>query len=470
MGVSLEKEDLHWMKNLENLKKKDITEKTKMEYLPFFLLAVFLLPYFLTRPLTGDDFGMFYPYMEEYTLWEFTVMRHNTWSSRQVIEIFCYYLVHYFEVWAVMQTILCLVFCRMVTEFYPVQSVNVNWLVCLVFLIFPMESMGDVGWVATSTNYFWVLVALVFSLHYLRKVYVGEKIEWWFLLCQILATTYANSHEQGVALYLGFYLTIFLLLSVKCKMTDKLQWKPREQSDKKEMIIRIMPFLIWSFLAAVYHLTCVGNEVRFNRCYMQVAYFRDFDLLDKLELGVFFLFVEFLNRYHNVYLFAVFLLLIFSYLKNSRKIFYLTCVLPLFISVALFCVDFATLADLMSINTRCAILYAGNRNLFTIVVDTMLYSGCIAFISATILSISSTEKKFWFGLLLLAGFMSQFICSFSPTVYFSIPRTMLFFLFAILMVTLGIYDEIEKFENKKVMMATNGTMILFVISNVIKIF
>lgn len=204
-------------------------------------------------------------------LWDFLVWRYWEWSSRSIIEVFTVFMSQYHIIWRV-----CNVFCS-VLIFYALKKLlgikekKAVWFLGLCITVYTYIDMASAGWIATTTNYWWVLAALLTALLPLRKYHEHERIHWWEWIAYTIATLYACNQEQTVIMF-----SILLFIFVLCC------WS------KKEFKIY---GLYWQGIVALgsllFILCCPGNQVRFQiEMSNSFPNFSELSIIDKVYLGI----------------------------------------------------------------------------------------------------------------------------------------------------------------------------------------
>lgn len=454
----------------ENVERKTCLSKEKiLEYLPFFLLGLFLLPFFLTRPFTGDDLIMFLPMKENYSLWDYTVMRYETWSSRHVIEVVLYYLVHHFEVWAVLNTICSVFCCWLLGELWGAQFKGKNWILLATFLCYPMVEMSSAGWIATTTNYWWVLTFFLFQMLLLKKCLLQQRVSKSFYIGQLITVFYTVNQEQSaVLLFCSFILAMIYIYFSDHLITKKIQLSPKEPYEISTILKKMCPILVISGISVLHHLTCPGNAVRSGiHGDLFFSVHSELSILEKLELGFTSTNFEFLLRYYLVIFVLFFFFLTISFVRNNNRVFrcvqIMTCcftVLFLNMTPELYnqVVSHSALTE-----TSTGVLLSESSEL--LLPSLMLVVSYVVIGFAVYFIFEDHKKGTLFVIMLLAGYLSRIIMGFSPTIWISHNRTFIFMHFTYLILQLFLYEELYKIENKKLIWVANMFMVLMAYLN-----
>ena len=142
----------------------------------------------------GDDVVYFQTLMDGRSIWEILAHRYATWSSRMAIEFVLIPLVQVPWLWKILDiivfTLIPVLLYRLLflnPEKYLDMECNINktagkWLVCAFMLLYPFSDMVSAGWIATTVNYLWPLLGLLYIALLLQKLaqkdmYTGMKVQ-----------------------------------------------------------------------------------------------------------------------------------------------------------------------------------------------------------------------------------------------------------------------------------------------------
>ena len=306
-----------------------------------------------------------------------------------------------------------------------------------------------IGWGASTVNYIWPLATCLYALIPIKKYYNNEKIKWFEYPIYICALLFACNMEQTCAILLGTYLLFMILLLVKNK--------------------KIKPFMLvqlfLTIISVIFILKCPGNALRLKA--ETAGHFKDFStlsLIEKVSLGFTSSVGDILKWTMNlssIILCVSIAVYIFS--EYKEKIYRTIAIIPLvfILSLGVF-LDFMQkifpkLGSLsIAFQTPEVHLTTANINeigsFMPIIISIILFS----FIALSIIIIFKKIKGNIPLLIYIVGFCSRIIASFSSTVFMSAPRTILFFDFAMLIVSLLILQNliIKKREKQASVLCT----------------
>ena len=137
----------------------------KSIYVPFILLGIILIILHIPFNKFGDDLW-FEKILDNQNIIEYTNQRFNTWTSRNIIELV---LVSFSNsnvsmlLWKVLNVCMfeLLAYSAYIIFVKNIQDKNkklkLTWFLIMVILLIPFTALKDTGWIATTTNYLWVL-------------------------------------------------------------------------------------------------------------------------------------------------------------------------------------------------------------------------------------------------------------------------------------------------------------------------
>ncbi|MFI3253704.1 MAG: hypothetical protein R3Y63_05135 [Eubacteriales bacterium] len=433
----------------------------------YLLFGVYLCYYFWDTPHFGDDLYIFFDMKENYTLWEYTVMRYETWSSRQIIEVVLYYIVHWKPLWAILSGLIAVTCCKLLANFQDDPQPKA-WLCISVFWLYPMSEMYSAGWIAATTNYLWVLLFLMTNLLLLGKVIRGHAYSKSFYILQLFAMTYATNQEQSAALHFGSFLlgTAYVFFS-EHKIMKKLGLSPQKPYDIPKEMKRLLPFLLFSFVMVVYHLTCPGNEVR-TELHGGIFFPRHSELAlwQHLELGITFTLFWFMFQYYQIIVPLFVLVMLLGLEKNNKKALFSLGIMPCallglfyFLSNPSHGVTYEQLIPgILTDASNTIMIISDNPSL--LIPNLLIFVSFLGFNGALCLVCQDRKKSFLVFVLIMAGFLSRVIMGFSPTVLISRNRTYMFMLFAYMLIILELYRQLVETKNKPAIAIGAGVIVL----------
>lgn len=420
-------------------------------FLPYAILILFTFLYLQNSERSGDDAVLFLHMRDSYTLLEYSIMRIQVWNSRFFIEIFPYYLVHCMELWAFLTALLFALYCYSVERIFPPEHLAKRWYLVLLAFYFPIRSIGDVGWVATSTNYFWVVTMLLYQFIPLAYYCRGEKISKFLSISSLIACLYASNHEQGVCVVIGFYLVVFFYLHLQ-----------------KRKFTPFYPHFIIAIASLIYHIISPANQTRkVTDVRNMFPEFANYSIWDKMEMAFTTTLVE-ITVNAEIYLYIFFissmaiLYLRYQHQKITTKEAIISNSLAAFSTF--FGFGFFSLVQLYFKAGDITIPFLPNYNkimsntglnetlsTFERVYAILLLVLFLFSLLATVFFLFYKELKGLFALICLcAALASRLIIGLSPGIIHGGDRTYIYFFTAFFVINIMLFDELFPLLPKKV--------------------
>lgn len=377
----------------------------------------------------------------EHTITGFVQERYFNWSSRVIIEfILCLTLKTSKYLWILLEALMVTIACYSISKIFVKDNKKENNVMLIsMILIYPYTIMHQAGWAATTINYMWPLAMCLFALIPIKKIWYGEKIQ----LCEYplysIALLFAGNHEQASSLLVSFYILFTIIMIV------------RDRKIKPYMIIQS----ILAIVSIIFILTCPGNYVRQQEEMRRFIDFGMLTFLDKFVLGFTSTFGQIIANQNIVYTLLTSLLAIYVFSNYKEKLYRVIALVPV-VSILVFgnlsSITFEMFPNLEIfyelLTTKDVLLTVANCNkiYYTFpIIFTFMNFICIG---VSLLLLTKKYKNNIAVLIYLAGLLSRVIMGFSPTVFVSKTRTMIFFDFAMIIISFLIWQELKKKETK----------------------
>lgn len=390
----------------------------------YFLLFVFFSFLFFIHCFTkfgGDDTSYFSLMLDTYSLFSFLKMRYLSWSSRIIIEGFLVVLSRYLYLWRFLNScIYTLLIYASNRLFFKKISFKNLLLTGLVLLLYPFLLVGETGYCATSLNYLWPLALMMVGFLPYRFYLYHERIPRYLYPISVLSILYAVNHEQAVCIV--FAVSVFFLIYAFIQKSSKRY--------------PILLFLL-STISLVFIFTCPGNS---NRMGIELAhYYPDYinaNIMDKIYLGMVSSTSILLDCTWIIYFFSFILFL--SIIRNVKRR------VPKIIAM----IYFGILTFIFLLKVYCEIKNYQYElfNYFTQVGHVFVFSRVnicwlllIGFLFCTIIYLLyqlDKKKSIVLIFILLLGCGSRLMMGFSPTVFASGKRTVIFLFFSFLFLSI----------------------------------
>lgn len=408
------------------------------------LLALFILEMVLTIFITPNryDDQVFLESVTGTSIWSYVAPRYFNWSSRFFIEYaLCGVLKISKYLWILIEALMVTLAGYSISKIFVKENKSENNIMLIsMILIYPIMQMNSAGWAATTVNYMWPLATGLFALIPIRKIWDGEKIKFWQYPLYSLALIFAGNQEQSCAILFGTYILFTILMIIKNKKIHPY------------MIIQ-SAFIIASL---IFILTCPGNAVRTQT--EITNQFKDFEMLtilDKIALGFTSTMGVIIEKGSIVFAMMSCIIAVYIFSNYKEKLYRTVALVPVFSILGLcyfksavnnifpFFGSFKTLL----IKEEVMLTAANCNNLLNTI---PLIFACVNFIciAMSLLLIFKNLKNNVAILVFLVGLASRLIMGFSPTVFLSGERTMLFFEFSMIIVSILVWQELIKKNDK----------------------
>ena len=417
-------------------KLKNIFKDGRFAIFLFIIFELFLMIFVNTN--SGDDILFRTLKAGNSNTFEVVKLRYTEWSSRVIIEFVLIEIITKSKIiWAILQSLMMGLLAYSISKLFIKKEFKekLNPLIIALVLTYPISVLTVVGWGASTINYIWPLATCLFAIIPIKKYYAEEKIKWFEYPLYSFALVFAANMEQTAAILLGTYLLFMVLLIIK------------EKKVRPFMIIQ----LILVILSVIFILKSPGNMSRMQD--EMAGHFKDFGTLsiaEKITLGLTSTVGDILKwTIDFAPLILCISIVVYIFSEYKEKLYRVVSMVPLVIISSLG-ILLKYLNDIFpNIGTLSVIFQTPEVTLTTANINNI-----VNFLPITIamilfgfmaLSILIIFKKIDGNvplIVFLAGLASRLIASFSATVFISAPRTMIFFDFAMLIVSLLIIQEL----------------------------
>ena len=393
---------------------KELMNKKYVYYVCLFIF-VFALHLFM-RPGEADDLW----FINNYTgnPLSFAYMRYMQWSSRFLIEMVLVFIASLpLIVWKVLDTLMIVLLFYSGNKLLNIKNRKILIFEIFLIMILPWKVFGETGWIATTLNYTWPITLGFYGF----SILLEEKTNFLKQIISFFCIIFACNQEQMCCVMLAFIIICFCIRTFQ----------------KKNNKVFLIPFII-CILMGVLHIICPGNSMR-QISEMQTWYpaYQNFDVLDKISIGIISTVTAILFDFRIIYIaFIGMLILYIKYLPLNKKLSYIIqFILVCFIFINIYPFDSTQLMFYSKAQESIVITF------MNFVLPVLLFS---LLISIVIYLILKTKNKFnyMFVLLFLSGICSRLILGFSPTVYASGKRTVIYFYIVCYLLTIFIMKTI----------------------------
>lgn len=393
---------------------KELLNKKSVYYVCLFIL-VFALHLFM-KPGEADDSW----FINNYTgnPLSFAYMRYMQWSSRFLIEMVLVVIVSLpLILWKVLDTLMIVLLFYSGNKLLNVKDRKILIFEIFLIMILPWKVFGETGWIATTLNYTWPITLGFYGF----SILLEEKTNFLKQIISFFCIIFACNQEQMFCVMLAFIIICFCIRTFQ----------------KKNNKVFLIPFII-CILMGVLHIICPGNSMR-QISEMQTWYpaYQNFDVLDKISIGIISTVTAILFDFRIIYIaFIGMLILYIKYLPLNKKLSYIIqFILVCFIFINIYPFDSTQLMFYSKAQESIVITF------MNFVLPVLLFSLLISIVIYLILK-TKNKYNYMFVLLFLSGICSRLILGFSPTVYASGKRTVIYFYIVCYLLTIFIMKTI----------------------------
>lgn len=370
---------------------------------------------------------------------EFLKSRYTTWSSRSIIDAVLVIMVHFKTLWKILDSLVFLLIASSISKLTNLSNDrSINFIIVSIIFMIPLGINNSAGWIATTLNYLWPLAFGLFSMVAIKKIYFNEKIRWYEYALYSLALLYAANQEQMCCIALAVYSAFILYWIYKYK---KVNW-----------FMCLQTFLI--LVSITFILTCPGNH---NRSIEEASkYFQEFfniSFIRKIELGFSSTMFEFVMGSNLVFMtFSV--ILFVSVVANCRdNVYRAISAVP---AVVYFVFNVFNdivgkfFGKILSIKSSMTKLGTGIKlsSPKTWLADLILLAVCLSILISLYYAFDNKKYSVLTIFILLLGFGSRMVMSFSPTIWASGTRTFIFMYASIVVCCSILYQSALKAKIK----------------------
>lgn len=400
--------------------------KNKYVIMLLFFLVILIMHMFYN--FSSDDVNYFNSVLDNKNIIDFVIERYNNWSSRIIIESLLVIVSRNIYLWRILDSLVIVLLVYSINKlFYKKMTCKNLLFTCLIFFMYPFFDMTGAGFCATTLNYLWPLTFMLFGFIPFRNIYYGERIDKRLLIFYVLALLYACNQEQAVCIVFGVSL-IYLVYCIKTKR------------DTKYVVMTILIALA----SLIFIATCPGNATRsavetaahnpvykyanfFDKIYMGIVSTMSILLSNLLILLALIssLFIFIIRKKENIFdkvigNILLFIILIIGALKIDTIVYKKSLLLFNYASDA----KHAFLFDI--------------KHILALLIS-VLFIGTVIYILVKLLKRASVLPI----IIILAGCASRVMMGFSPTVFVSGSRTMIFMYFSLLLVIIYLFNSIS---------------------------
>lgn len=285
-------------------------------------------------------------------------------------------------------------------------------------LLYPFLDMKSAGLIATSVNYLWTLYAIMILSLYLIKSLNNQRISIYESFIGILLIIFAGNHELGIVIIIALF-SIVCIIKIKRKQVR-------------------MPYiyigLFTSLVMLTYIITAPGRKMRYiMECQKRIPGFENIALLDKLYLGIANIERVFISTPNTVFFISAVLIAILVYKKTYSYFKTMVSLMPIMIMLgySVLSMQYFEFTKLFVTPDMTFFVQWNHYSVYLVLLYT--FATIISFSFSVYWLLCDDINKFLHIMIVLAvGFVTAVVMGFSPTLYESGDRTLIYFYFAVI--------------------------------------
>lgn len=377
-----------------------INKIIKNKYTPYILLLAVMLFFHLRITMSKDDL-VFSTVLTDNNLFNWLILRYNTWSSRLFIEFILAIVCRLpIIIWELLDCLLYVLLAYNLSCLFNTNNdIRNTWLIVLLCLIYPFLDMNSAGYIATTVNYLWPLCGLVYILLIIKRT---NKLKVYEYVLVVLATLITTSQELSCLLLIGF---ISLLL-----LKDYLNKNFNLRKERLSIAI-----LVFSLIYLLIIITCKGNSLRLETEIRYMPDFNSYALINKVYLACISTIKILSDNFVIIGLFSS--LLMYELIKNKYDDLYKYLGIFQFIYVFVFILFNNVFKDIFLFVSEYND-FINSRDLpITSLKSLLTFTSIIVIIIIHLFLLNKIFKTKEELFILLAGCLTRLVMGFSPTLF-----------------------------------------------------
>ena len=361
-------------------------------------------------------------------------------TSRTVIELVIGILsLLPYAVWKILNLLIILLLYKDMEWFlehiFDAADSGTKWGLAFLLCALPFSTMACAGWLATTTNYLWVISLGWYALNkVLKSIILEEKLSVTENILTILAVLYSGCFESMTALML-------------IGMTVAMIYQRKYRHEKIPVLFWIILLIIIAFFVEI--IICPGNR---NRLESDAGYwmtdYAQMNLLDKLRMGIVTGFMHFVSIPSPVFFMLCCLCLAAAVMKKGSGLQKAIAVVPVVLDILWTCyymLNYLSGKKVMTYQVPDSLLTGGKDTVEQIVllVTVVLWFGSLLYSLCWQLK----ERKDFFLCIavLLIGCVPVMIVGMSSTVVNSMLRTVFYLYLSMVLLILCMWKNVRMF-------------------------
>lgn len=405
-----------------------------VDHIALLCLIAFYIPFHILLSTGYWDDAYFAAVLESYenNLIRFTVDRYLIWSSRLSIELLLPVLTALPEiVWKILNILTIILLYRVIKSIlfyiFHICSKQTDFMLAILLCAYPFSTMAQTGWIATTTNYLWVVAFGGYAIVcMLRSVTDENRVTKRSVVSCGLAVLYSASYESMAAILFVVSVGMIIYLYRRKQRIPAAVW--------------ICLVVTCAFL--IYILCCPGNRLRpLNDAETWMPDYFKMTFIDKLRVGIVSTFMHFVSIPSPIFFILNFL--IFFSDKSGNTIKKIVAAMPLLMDIVWtgwFLVNYLLGYRVFTYQVPSALLDKGGDMAEQIL---LLISVLIWFAAMLYTLFQNIPRNMALGLtvILIIACAPEIAVGITPTVYASILRTTIYLYMAMIIMIMVVVSE-----------------------------
>lgn len=371
-------------------------------------------------------------------LFPFLLQRYIIWSPRVVIEFVIGLLsVCPYAVWKAFDLLIILLLYKDMEWFlkhiFNISDPKANWGLAFLLCSLPFSIMACTGWLATTTNYLWVIGFGWYAVNKViknvileKELAVNEKI------LTVLSVLYSGNFESVAAMMLmGMLVVIIYEKYFKHKKISFFLWS----------IMLISVFLLTGIIA------CPGNKIRLAKdIEVWMPDYEKLHLIDKLRMGIVTAFMHFVSIPSPIFFMLNSICLIAAFMKKGSGLQKMAAAFPVTADIVwtgYYMLNYLLGKKTMTYQIPNSLLAdkADMVEQLIMIITIMLWFVSLFYSLYWI----QESKKFFFlcATVLMVACVPEIVVGMSPTVVNSMLRTVIYLYLGMMVLILCFWKELQ---------------------------
>lgn len=427
---------------------KNIINKLKYNYSLFILFFLLAFEHAFFK-LSNDDFVII-DIVSSGSLVDKLIERYNygegSWFCQTILFIFA----KYYNLFFIMNILMCILIVFYLRKLILNNSntIETNFFIICLFLLWPMGTVSSAGWMTTSIVYLWIIPAALYTFYITKKIINNEKIKTYEYLVSIITLLYASNREQSGLLI----LTILIPLALYNRII---------LSNKNSFIFFQVFIAIINFGSVLLSPGMKAKSIR--TISKKMPYFDMMSMIEKFHDAFSDTMNYFIIETHVIVVLFTIIITVLIYAKYNELLFRIIGTYPIAYVVFTKINPWKQLDFLFAKSEMINIENALSISKYFPNIMQMLWLGCI--ITSLWLILENTHEFLLLLIVLMAGMGTRIAMGFTGSLHASGSRTTIFLYFAIMYVSSYLFNKEGKLINNKTFITLLCGLTLFNLVN-----